>query len=183
VRAECRERRKGGQPEAHKVRLTTGGSCIGNPGPGGWACLLRCVGHERVLSGGEAATTNNRMELVAVIRGLRALNQPCEVEIVTDSQYVQRGMSEWNGGGLPIGKRRMATRWQTGSFGKSSYRWHRITRRTGAGSEVTAATRTSSGVMRSRGKQPDRLSVMDERQAASSLYIAIGRSLHPWSSA
>ncbi len=80
----------------HKVRLTTDGSCIGNPGPGGWACLLRCAGHERVLSGGEAATTNNRMELVAVIRGLRALNQPCEVEIVTDSQYVQRGMSESN---------------------------------------------------------------------------------------
>jgi ribonuclease HI len=79
----------------HKVRLTTDGSCIGNPGPGGWACLLRFAGHERVLSGGEAATTNNRMELVAVIRGLRALNEPCEVEIVTDSQYVQRGMSEW----------------------------------------------------------------------------------------
>ena len=53
----------------HKVRLTTDGSCIGNPGPGGWACLLRCAGHERVLSGGEKATTNNRMELVAVIQG------------------------------------------------------------------------------------------------------------------
>jgi ribonuclease HI len=79
----------------HKVRLTTDGSCIGNPGPGGWACLLRCGGHERVLCGGEKETTNNRMELVAVIQGLRALNQPCEVEVVTDSQYVQRGMSEW----------------------------------------------------------------------------------------
>lgn len=78
----------------HHVLLTSDGSCIGNPGPGGWACLLRCGGHERVLSGGEKATTNNRMELLAVIQGLRALNQPCEVEVVTDSQYVQRGMSE-----------------------------------------------------------------------------------------
>lgn len=79
----------------HKVRLTTDGSCIGNPGPGGWACLLRCAGHERLLSGGEKVTMNNRMELVAVIEGLRALNQPCEVEVITDSQDVQRGMSEW----------------------------------------------------------------------------------------
>ncbi|MCZ2078689.1 MAG: ribonuclease HI [Bryobacterales bacterium] len=89
-----------------KVRLTTDGSCIGNPGPGGWACLLRCAGHERVLSGAEKATTNNRMELVAVIQGLRALNRPCEVEIVTDSQYVQRGMSEWL-------ERWRATDWKT----------------------------------------------------------------------
>jgi ribonuclease HI len=79
----------------HKVRLTTDGSCVGNPGPGGWACLLRCAGHERMLSGGEKATTNNRMELVAVIQGLRALDEPCEVEVITDSQYVQRGMLEW----------------------------------------------------------------------------------------
>jgi len=68
--------------------------CIGNPGPGGWACLRRCAGRERVLSGGEKATTNNGMELLAAIEGLRALNEPCEVEIVTDSQYVERGMSE-----------------------------------------------------------------------------------------
>jgi ribonuclease HI len=79
----------------HKVRLTTDGSCVGNRGPGGWACLLRCGGDKRVLCGEEKKTTNNRMELVAVIQGLRALNQPCEVEVVTDSQYVQRSMSEW----------------------------------------------------------------------------------------
>lgn len=79
----------------HHVRLTTDGSCIRNPGPGGWACVLRCRGRDRVLSGAEARTTNNRMELVAVIEGLRALNEPCVVEIVTDSQYVERGMSEW----------------------------------------------------------------------------------------
>lgn len=67
---------------------------MGNPGPGGWACLLQCGAHERPISGGEKWTTNNRMELRAVIEGLRALNQPCQVEIVSDSLYVQRGMSE-----------------------------------------------------------------------------------------
>jgi ribonuclease HI len=70
--------------------------------------LLRCAGHERVLSGGEKATTNNRMELIAVIQGLRALNQPCEVEVFTDSQYVQRGMSEhltrWEANGWETAK-------------------------------------------------------------------------------
>lgn len=78
-----------------RVRLITDGSCLKNPGPGGWACLLRCGSYERVLMGGEQRTTNNRMELRAAIEGLRALNEPCEVEVVTDAQYVQRGMSEY----------------------------------------------------------------------------------------
>jgi ribonuclease HI len=73
-----------------KVQLITDGSCIGNPGPGGWACILRYEGEERELSGSEARTTNNRMELAAAINGLRALRESCEMELVTDSRYLIR---------------------------------------------------------------------------------------------
>lgn len=93
--------------------LFTDGSCLGNPGPGGWACLLRCGSAEKELSGAEANTTNNRMELQAVISGLSALKESCDVRVVTDSQYVQRGMTQhlplWitrgvNSRGVPSGK-------------------------------------------------------------------------------
>lgn len=77
------------------VELFTDGACLGNPGPGGWAALLRHAGHERELHGGEAHTTNNRMELFAVIAGLEALRKPCTVSLTTDSQYVMRGIKEW----------------------------------------------------------------------------------------
>ena len=77
------------------VELFTDGACSGNPGPGGWGAILRWRGEEKELSGGEPATTNNRMELEAVIRGLEALKKPSRVVVYTDSQYVQRGMSEW----------------------------------------------------------------------------------------
>ena len=77
------------------VRIYTDGACKGNPGPGGWGALLRFDGREKELCGGEAGTTNNRMELTAVIRALQALKRPCEVELYTDSQYVQKGISEW----------------------------------------------------------------------------------------
>ena len=78
-----------------RVMLFTDGSCLGKPGPGGWACLLRCGSVERELSGAEADTTNNRMELQAVIAGLTALKERCTVRVVTDSQYVQRGMTRY----------------------------------------------------------------------------------------
>jgi len=78
-----------------RVMLFTDGSCLGNPGPGGWACLLRCGSVERELSGAEADTTNNRMELQAVIAGLAALKEPCTVKVVTDSQYVQGAMATY----------------------------------------------------------------------------------------
>jgi ribonuclease HI len=78
-----------------RVQLITDGACIGNPGPGGWACILRYNGHRREFSGGEPATTNNRMELRAAIEGLRALREPCEVEVVTDSEYVKNGITKW----------------------------------------------------------------------------------------
>lgn len=84
------------------VEIWTDGACKGNPGPGGWGALLRQGRYEKELCGGEAATTNNRMELTAVIEALRALKWPCHVVVHTDSQYVQKGMSEW----LPNWKRR-----------------------------------------------------------------------------
>ena len=77
------------------VEIHTDGACLGNPGPGGWGALLRHGGKERELSGGEAGTTNNRMELMAAIRALEALKEPCEVSLHTDSQYVQKGIAEW----------------------------------------------------------------------------------------
>ncbi|MFZ1492192.1 MAG: ribonuclease HI [Candidatus Competibacter denitrificans] len=77
------------------VLLFTDGACSGNPGPGGWGALLRYRDQEKELSGGEPETTNNRMELLAVIHGLEALKRPVRVRIVTDSQYVMKGMTEW----------------------------------------------------------------------------------------
>ena len=79
----------------NRVEIYTDGACKGNPGPGGWGVLLRSPGHEKELFGGEPLTTNNRMELTAVIEGLRALKRPCEVELYLDSQYVRQGITEW----------------------------------------------------------------------------------------
>ena len=78
-----------------KVQLITDGACIGNPGPGGWAYILRYNEHKREGYGCEPETTNNRMELTAAIEGLKALKEPCEVEVVTDSEYVKNGISTW----------------------------------------------------------------------------------------
>ena len=78
-----------------EVRIYTDGACSGNPGPGGWGVLLIARGRERELCGGEAATTNNRMELTAAIRALDALKKPCRVALYTDSQYVRQGITEW----------------------------------------------------------------------------------------
>lgn len=77
------------------VEIFTDGACKGNPGPGGWGALLRFGPEEKELFGGEKDTTNNRMELTAVIEALAALSRPCEVVLHTDSQYVQKGMTEW----------------------------------------------------------------------------------------
>jgi len=78
-----------------KVEIYTDGACKGNPGPGGWGARLISGDHEKELFGGEPDTTNNRMELKAVIEALSALRKPCEVIVHTDSQYVQKGISEW----------------------------------------------------------------------------------------
>lgn len=78
-----------------KVEAYTDGACRGNPGPGGWGVLLRFNGHEKRLFGGEAETTNNRMELMAVIQALESLKRDCVVKITSDSQYVLKGITEW----------------------------------------------------------------------------------------
>lgn len=88
------------------VEMFTDGACRGNPGPGGWGVVLRYKGREKTLYGGEQHTTNNRMELMAVIRGLEALNRPCVVKLTTDSRYVMDGVTKW----LPAWKQR---NWQT----------------------------------------------------------------------
>ena len=77
------------------VEIFTDGACRGNPGPGGWGALLRYGDNERELCGGEHDTTNNRMELMAVIKGLSALQRPCEVRVTSDSTYVLKGIQEW----------------------------------------------------------------------------------------
>tara|TARA_B100001250_G_scaffold106787_1_gene89990 strand:- start:468 stop:905 length:438 start_codon:yes stop_codon:yes gene_type:complete len=77
------------------VELFTDGACRGNPGKGGWGVLMRYGSAEKKIYGGEALTTNNRMELMAVIKGLEALTQPCKVKITTDSKYVLTGSTEW----------------------------------------------------------------------------------------
>lgn len=78
-----------------QVEIFTDGACKGNPGPGGWGAILRANGKERELSGGEAPTTNNRMELMAAIEALKALKKPCHVQLYTDSVYVRDGITKW----------------------------------------------------------------------------------------
>lgn len=80
---------------AEPIEIYTDGACRGNPGPGGWAALLRSGAHEKELSGAETLTTNNRMELTAVIRALQALKRQSRVRLYTDSEYVRRGITEW----------------------------------------------------------------------------------------
>ncbi len=103
------------------VEIFTDGACRGNPGPGGWGAVLRYQGKEKTLSGAEPHTTNNRMEMMAVIRALEALKRPCEVHLTTDSQYVRKGITEW----LPQWKRRG---WKTaaGKPVKNAELWRRI---------------------------------------------------------
>ena len=96
-----------------KVEIFTDGACKGNPGPGGWGAWLIAGANERELCGGELNTTNNRMELMAVIEALNALKRPCEIILHTDSQYVQKGISEWIHGWKARG-------WKTASWARPS---------------------------------------------------------------
>jgi ribonuclease HI len=77
------------------VQLITDGACLGNPGPGGWACILRFGDKKKEMFGSEPHTTNNRMEITAAIEGLKVLREPCEVEVVTDSEYLKNGITTW----------------------------------------------------------------------------------------
>ncbi len=81
-----------------RVEIFSDGACRGNPGPGGWGALLRYKGHEKLLSGAEAHTTNNRMEMMAAIQALESLRRPCKVHVTTDSQYLHKGITEWLAG-------------------------------------------------------------------------------------
>jgi ribonuclease HI len=103
------------------VEIFTDGACSGNPGPGGWGAILRAKGQEKELSGSEKHSTNNRMELMAVIASLEALKRPCHVTITTDSQYVMKGMTEW----LPGWK---AKNWKTAARKpvKNAELWQRL---------------------------------------------------------
>ncbi|MGQ0799554.1 MAG: ribonuclease HI [Pseudomarimonas sp.] len=104
-----------------EVEIHTDGACIGNPGPGGWGALLRCNQVERELSGSEPDTTNNRMELMAAISALEALKSSCHVRLHTDSQYVQKGITEWVEGWARRG-------WKTaaGAVVKNQDLWQRL---------------------------------------------------------
>ncbi len=104
-----------------KVVIYTDGACRGNPGPGGWGAILMSGRHVKELWGGELDTTNNRMELMAAIQALEALNKPCKVELHTDSRYVQQGISEW----LSLWK---ARGWRTMTKGavKNEDLWRRL---------------------------------------------------------
>jgi ribonuclease HI len=81
--------------ELPHVKIATDGACKGNPGPGGWGVIMRMGNREKELSGGDPHTTNNRMEMLAAIRGLQALTKPCRVTLVTDSVYVKDGITKW----------------------------------------------------------------------------------------
>ena len=104
-----------------QVQAFTDGACRGNPGPGGWGVLLRYGEHERELSGGELHTTNNRMELMAAIQALENLRESCSVTLVTDSEYVRKGITEW----LPAWK---ARNWRTAAKKpvKNADLWQRL---------------------------------------------------------
>ncbi len=106
---------------ASSVRIWTDGACLGNPGRGGWAALLRWGDHERILSGAEPATTNNRMELMAAIVAIETLRRSCKVELSTDSQYLRQGITEWVA-------RWKTNGWRTASKGQVKNRdlWERL---------------------------------------------------------
>ena len=104
-----------------RIQIHTDGACLGNPGPGGWAALLRYGAHEREVVGGEADTTNNRMELMAAISALESLTEACAIDLFTDSQYVRQGIGQW----LPNWLRR---NWRTagGDPVKNRDLWERL---------------------------------------------------------
>jgi ribonuclease HI len=108
-------------PARKQVEISTDGACLGNPGPGGWAALLRAGRVEREIAGGESLTTNNRMELMAAIMALEALRAPCTVILSTDSQYVRQGITEWLPGWVRRG-------WRTAGGGavKNQDLWQRL---------------------------------------------------------
>ena len=116
-----------------RVTIHTDGACSGNPGPGGWGVILQWDGHTRELKGGEAHTTNNRMELMAAIMALETLKRPCEVDLHTDSEYLRQGITDWINGWKRNGWRTAARKpvkntdlWQRldAAVGRHTVHWH-----------------------------------------------------------
>ncbi len=116
-----------------RVTIHTDGACSGNPGPGGWGAILQWGGHTRELKGGEAHTTNNRMELMAAIVALETLKRPCEVDLHTDSEYLRQGITDWINGWKRNGWRTAAKKpvkntdlWQRleAAVGRHTVHWH-----------------------------------------------------------
>lgn len=95
-----------------RVKIYTDGACSGNPGPGGWGALLQFGKHEKELSGAESETTNNRMEITAAVMAVRALKEPCRIDLYTDSEYLKKGITEWIANWKKLG-------WRRGSPGKT----------------------------------------------------------------
>jgi ribonuclease HI len=146
------------------VEIYTDGACKGNPGPGGWGALLRGGGHEKELFGGEPATTNNRMELLAVIEALAALKRPCQVDLYLDSQYVRQGITTWIHGWKKKGWRTAAGQpvknielWQRldalAHGGGHTIRWHWVKGHAGHEGNERADALANRGVEQGLGRQ------------------------------
>lgn len=144
------------------VDLYTDGACKGNPGVGGWGVLMRFGDREKELFGGEAETTNNRMELMAVIEGLSALSRTCQVRVHTDSQYVQKGISEWlanwkrrnwrTSTGQPVKNQDLWQRLDQAAS-RHSVEWHWVKGHAGHPGNEAADRLANAGVEQLRGKR------------------------------
>jgi len=147
-----------------RIVIHTDGACLGNPGPGGWAALLRYGAHEREVAGAEADTTNNRMELMAAISALESLSEPCAIDLHTDSQYVRQGITEWmpnwirrnwkTAGGDPVKNRDL---WERLHAAAARHRiaWHWVKGHNGDpdNERVDALARAAAEGARERAKQ------------------------------
>jgi ribonuclease HI len=146
------------------VEIHTDGACLGNPGPGGWGALLRYKGRERELSGGEADTTNNRMELMAAIQALETLTEGCDVDLYTDSQYVRQGITEWmpgwvrrgwkTAGGDPVKNRDLWERLQAATQ-RHRVEWHWVKGHNGhpENERVDVLARDAANAIKAASKQ------------------------------
>ncbi len=150
-----------GTIELNHVEIYTDGACKGNPGPGGWGVLMRAGTHQRELHGGEPATTNNRMELTAVIEALSALKRPCRVSLYLDSEYVRKGITEWIHGWKARGWRTASREpvknvelWQAldrlVSTGGHQIEWHWVKGHAGHPGNERADALANMGVVRGR---------------------------------
>ena len=143
-----------------QVTLISDGACVGNPGPGGWAYILRYAGHSVECAGGTSnTTTNNRMEITATIEGLKALKEPCEVLLISDSLYLLNGVLSWRFKWRDNGWMRKAKKGQerpvlNATCGRNSMRWLISIRFGASGSRVIQATQTTRGAMNWRKLKP-----------------------------